>query len=516
MTSNSRQAIAQRLEFIGLDERVRERLRTLKPVLAGAVSGALADFYERLARSPEASAFFSGQASIDTAQTRQNGHWTRIADALFDDDYVDAVTRVGEVHARIGLEPRWYIAGYALILERIVAGVLEARTAKPAGLFGRRTARAADPAADLGALIKATFLDMDLAIAVYLDALDTRRRAVEEKAAATSEAVMGALGSALAALAAGDLSYRMTETLPDQYARLADDFNDALARLDESFGGVKRSTGEINGGVDEIARAAEDLARRTEQQAATLEQTTAALNEITNGVKQTAENAARANEAAQSANGAADKSRVIVGDAVAAMRQIEASSREIDQIIGLIDEVAFQTNLLALNAGVEAARAGDAGRGFAVVASEVRALAHRSADAAKSIKQLIARSSKQVGEGVRLVGETGTALEMITENVIALDRLITEISDSAARQARSLSEVNAAAGQMNQAVQQNAAMVEQTAAATVSLKDETARLAGRAAGFHTREDGFAMPAAVEAPVAPAARKPRARRLPIPA
>ncbi len=514
MTSHSRRTIAHRLEFIGLDERVRDRLRTLKPVLAGAVSSALAEFYDRLARNPEASAFFSSRASIDTAQTRQNGHWTRIADALFDDDYVAAVTRVGEVHARIGLEPRWYIAGYALILERIAAGVLEARKPKPAGLFRRRSGQGGDAATDLGALIKATFLDMDLAIAVYLDELDTKRQAVEDRAAATNAAVTAALGRALAALAAGDLSYRMTEELPEEYARLADDFNDAVGKLDESFGGVKRSTGEINGGVDEIARAAEDLARRTEQQAATLEQTTAALNEITSGVQQTAENAARANEAAQSANGAADKSRVIVSEAVAAMRQIEASSREIDQIIGMIDEVAFQTNLLALNAGVEAARAGDAGRGFAVVASEVRALAHRSADAAKSIKTLLARSSKQVGEGVRLVGETGTALDMISENVIALDRLITEISDSAARQASSLSEVNAAAGQMNQAVQQNAAMVEQTAAATVSLKDETARLADRAAGFHTREDGMAMPGSA-APAALAGKR-GARRVPIPA
>ena len=481
-----RETFTQRLEFIGLDEEVRRRLRDMQPVLAQAVPAALADFYERIRRSPEARAFFATDASIGTARSRQAGHWTRIAEARFDTDYVDAVTRVGEVHARIGLEPRWYIAGYALILEQIIAGVLDARKPKRRGLF-RRDADA-DSAADLGALVKATFLDMDLAIAVYLEELDRRRREVEEKAATTNRVVTDALGRALAALAEGDLSYRVTEALPEEYRRLADDFNDAAQRLSDSLSSVRKSTGEINNGVDEIARAAEDLARRTEQQAASLEQTTAALNEITSGVQDTAENAARANNAAQTANAAADKSHNIVANAVSAMREIETSSREIDQIIGLIDEVAFQTNLLALNAGVEAARAGDAGRGFAVVASEVRALAHRSADAAKSIKELIARSSKQVGDGVRLVGETGSALETIARNVVELEQLITEISGSANRQARSLGEVNAAAGQMNQAVQQNAAMVEQTAAATVSLKEETAKLAAQAAGFRTTHE----------------------------
>ena len=486
MMNTCRETFTQRLEFIGLDEEVRRRLRDMQPVLAQAVPAALADFYERIRRSPEARAFFTTDASIGTARSRQTGHWTRIAEARFDIDYVDAVTRVGEVHARIGLEPRWYIAGYALILEQIIAGVLDTRKPKRSGLFRRDTDD--NSAADLGALVKATFLDMDLAIAVYLEELDRRRREVEDRAAATNHAVMDVLGRALTALAEGDLSYRITESLPEEYRRLADDFNDAAQRLSNSLSSVRKSTGEINNGVDEIARAAEDLARRTEQQAASLEQTSAALNEITSGVQDTAENAARANTAAQTANAAADKSHTIVANAVSAMREIETSSREIDQIIGLIDEVAFQTNLLALNAGVEAARAGDAGRGFAVVASEVRALAHRSAEAAKSIKELIARSSKQVGDGVRLVGETGSALETIAQNVVALERLITEISGSAGRQARSLGEVNAAAGQMNQAVQQNAAMVEQTAAATVSLKEETAKLAAQASSFRTTHD----------------------------
>ncbi|WP_305790334.1 methyl-accepting chemotaxis protein, partial [Acidiphilium multivorum] len=249
-----------------------------------------------------------------------------------------------------------------------------------------------------------------------------------------------------------DLTASVDRQLIPSLDKLRIDFNTAASRLAESVNGVRQSTDEINLGVAEIAEAAEDLARRTEQQASTLEETSSVLDSVTTGIRRTADNASKAASAVDATNNAARKSHAIVGEAVVAMNRIETSAREIDQIIGLIDEMAFQTNLLALNAGVEAARAGDAGRGFAVVASEVRALAHRSADAAKSIKLLIARSSEQVGNGVRLVGETGTALDTILGHVTDLHGLVGEIATAAAEQAGSLAEINAATGQMNQAV----------------------------------------------------------------
>lgn len=482
--STCHDTINQRVAFIGLDAEARARLRALQTHLAQAVPEALGNFYEKVFREPTTNSFFPKPGMVEQAKARQISHWSRLSSAEFDADYVKAVTRVGEVHARIGLEPRWYIAGYALILEQIIMSLKPAQTRRR---FGQRR-HAPDRLSDIAVLVKASLLDMDLSIAVYLEALDRRRTEIEEQAASTNRKVIDALGSALAALAEGDLSYRVTTELPETYAKLGEDFNTAVARLADSLTGIKKGTAEIDGGVDEIAQAAEDLARRTEQQASNLEQTTVALDEITSGIQTTADNAARADAAVTITSEAARKSHGIVGDAVTAMRQIETSSREIDQIIGLIDEVAFQTNLLALNAGVEAARAGDAGRGFAVVASEVRALAHRSAEAAKSIKALIARSSQQVGTGVKLVGETGGALETILENVSELQHLITDIASSAGQQASSLGEVNKAAGAMNQAVQQNAAMVEQTAAATHSLKEETAKLAAQVAGFRTRHD----------------------------
>lgn len=508
MTS-CQETIGERLTFIGLDEKVRERLRNLRPVLASAVPKALDVFYAKADSNPTTRAFFPKPGMMEGAKSRQISHWDRIAAGDFDAAYVDAVTQVGEVHARIGLEPRWYIAGYALILETLAKNFV---TNKKPSRFGRGNSSAENAGDDLAALIKATFLDMDLAIAVYLAALERQRRELEEKAAETNRVILRPLSTALAAIAEGDLSYRITTRLPDPYGQLSDDFNSAVAGLAESLAGVKQGTAEIDGGVDEIAQAAEDLARRTEQQASSLEQTTVALNEITTGIKATADDAAKADTAVNATNTTARKSHEIVGEAVAAMKQIEASSREIDQIIGLIDEVAFQTNLLALNAGVEAARAGEAGRGFAVVASEVRALAHRSAEAAKSIKALIARSSQQVGSGVRLVGETGEALETILQNVAELQQLVTNIAGSAARQAGSLSEVNTAAGQMNQAVQQNAAMVEETAAATHSLKEESGKLAARVSGFRTTGDAaIASPRPAAGP--PATSRER-RRVPV--
>jgi methyl-accepting chemotaxis protein len=463
-----------RLAFIDLNGGAIAALRGIKKVLMQALPGALDRFYQKIQSVPEMRAFFENASMMTSAKARQRTHWDMISDGRFDRDYLAAVTKVGEIHARIGLEPRWYIGGYALLLESLTQAVLQANW--PKQRFWQRKATPSATAAELGGLIKATFLDMDLAISVYLEASTKARLNVETEAKQTSEAVMRALGNALVALAEGDLTYRIQETLPGQYLPLRDDFNAALAQLADSMSGIRTSTASINTGVDEIAQASDDLSRRTEQQAATLEQTSAALNDITEAVKQASTDAALAQQAVGNASTTAQHSRDVVGHAVAAMGLISGSSREISQIIGLIDEIAFQTNLLALNAGVEAARAGDAGRGFAVVASEVRALAQRSADAAKSIKTLIATSSQQVGQGVRLVEETGEALQSIVQNVADIERLTTSIANGAHRQSNGLTEINAAVGQMNVAVQQNAAMVEQSTAAAHSLRNETGQL----------------------------------------
>jgi methyl-accepting chemotaxis protein len=309
--------------------------------------------------------------------------------------------------------------------------------------------------------------------------LDRKLRDMEaafEVAGREQKAVVDVMARGLASLAGGDLSTRIAAQVASDYAALKNDFNAAAAGLEDAIRTISGVAGQIGSGTQEIAQASNDLSRRTEQQAASLEETAAALDEIAATVRQTADGAARATTEVASARTDAERSGQVVDQAVTAMGAIEDSSRRITQIIGVIDEIAFQTNLLALNAGVEAARAGDAGRGFAVVAQEVRALAQRSAEAAKEIKTLISTSSRQVGAGVDLVGQTGEALNRIVGRVAAIDDLVRQISSSSQEQASGLAEVNTAVNHMDQVVQQNAAMVEQATAATHSLKGETAQL----------------------------------------
>ncbi|MCR5876905.1 PAS domain-containing methyl-accepting chemotaxis protein [Phenylobacterium sp. J426] len=299
------------------------------------------------------------------------------------------------------------------------------------------------------------------------------------------------IGEGLAALAAGQLTRRLETPFPPEYEQLRSDYNSAMETLQQAMRVINDAAHGIRSGTDEISRASDDLARRTEQQAASLEETAAALDQITAAVRTTAEGAKHAQQVVSSTKDEAQQSGEVVREAITAMGEIERSSSEISQIIGVIDEIAFQTNLLALNAGVEAARAGDAGKGFAVVASEVRALAQRSADAAKEIKTLITASTSQVSEGVSLVGRTGSALERIVAQVVEINTAVTEIAASAQEQSTGLQQVNTAVNQMDQATQQNAAMVEQSTAASHSLAQETGEMARLISRF---EVGGAPPA----------------------
>jgi methyl-accepting chemotaxis protein len=307
-----------------------------------------------------------------------------------------------------------------------------------------------------------------------------RERVASERAAAAEEQAEAVrrLGEGLKTLASGDLRNRLGAGFSANYAQIRDDFNEAVEKLTHTMLAVVSSTDAIQSGTREISTASDNLSKRTEQQAASLEETAAALDEITATVKKSAEGATHAREVVAAADADAKQSTAVVRGAVEAMDAIAKSAQQISQIIGVIDEIAFQTNLLALNAGVEAARAGDAGRGFAVVAQEVRALAQRSADAAKEIKGLISTSTTQVDHGVKLVAETGKSLERIMAQVAEINEVVAGIAAGAAEQATALQQVNTAINQMDQATQQNAAMVEESTAASHSLSQETTQLSG--------------------------------------
>ncbi len=320
-------------------------------------------------------------------------------------------------------------------------------------------------------------------------ALMVFREAAASKAQADREQtqVMEEIGTALARVAQSDLRTRVA-AFPPAFLRLQEDFNNAMEAMAGVMQSVTDSARGINSGAADIRQASDDLSQRTEQQAASLEETAAAMDEITATVRQTAAGASRAHKVVEEARGEAEQSGEIVRRAVDAMAGIERASSEISQIISVIDGIAFQTNLLALNAGVEAARAGDAGRGFAVVASEVRALAQRSADAAKDVKERITASANQVDAGVELVSETGKALDRITARFGEINTLVAQISIAAEQQATGLQQVNTAVGEMDGVTQQNAAMVEQATAAARSLAVEADDLARQVARFKTASE----------------------------
>ena len=316
--------------------------------------------------------------------------------------------------------------------------------------------------------------------------LEETRRIRDEASASIAKAqavVVDSLAGGLAQLAAGDLGYRLTQSFPSGYQKLGDDFNAAMEQLQDAMKAVKTSVFQIRIGTDEISQSADDLSRRTEQQAASLEESAATLDQITTAVRRMADGAGEANNAIAASKLDAERSGEVMHQAVDAMNEIQQSARKIAQIIGVIDEIAFQTNPLALNAGVEAARAGDAGRGFAVVASEVRALAQRSAAAAKEIKALISTSTDQVSVGVQLVGQTGQALDRIVATIAEINKLVADIATTAKEQASGLHEVNSAIDQMDQVTQQNASMVEESTAASFGLASESQQLADLIARF---------------------------------
>ncbi|UAB78052.1 globin-coupled sensor protein [Erythrobacter sp. SCSIO 43205] len=458
--------LQERIDFYGFDRVTPKARKGVSKALNRAMDKALDAFYDTIANNPDLGAYFDDASSLKRARGLQEDHWTAVFRDGVDERFEKRALHVGAVHARIGLPPRWYLGSYSQILERLIEEIVA-----PGGRKLLPGSRA--KADEVNALVKVALLDINFALSAYFNEMEKTRAVVVES-----------LGDALEKVAEGDLTVSLSG-LPDEFAKVEEDFNRAIGSLSQTVTAVVSGVETMTTGSSEIQHASNDLARRTEEQAANLEETAAAVAQSTQRVQEAAKTTDTALETISSTSSTAKDGAQVVSEAVAAMDEIEKSSAEINNIISVIESIAFQTNLLALNAGVEAARAGETGKGFAVVASEVRALAQRCGEAADEIKNLISSSNKQVSSGVDLVKRSGEAFSAIVSGVDELQVAIRSIAESTNSQAASLSQINSVVADLDRSTQQNAAMAEQSNAAATNLAHEATVLGNTMSYFST-------------------------------
>ncbi len=460
------QALNAHLDFIEFTPAQRRALAAARPFLREALDPVLDHLYARLRQTPEMTRMFRDEAHMRKAKAAQIEHWMQIANATFDGDYLEAVTRIGKVHATIGLEPRWYIGSYSLVLEGLLAA-LERATSPWQRLFhpGLR------PATLRPVLVKAALIDMQLAISVYFKAADEER-----------ETAIITLDSALASLADGDLTKEISG-LPESFASLTRSFNRSLGNLRATLATVVDAAATIQTGTGEIAAATEDLAKRTESNAAGLEEVTSTLKSIEELVRKTASGAQETLGIASQALSATLQGRDAAVNAGQAMGQVQESARGIDTVIEGLDKIAFQTRVLAMNAAVEAGRAGEAGRGFAVVADLVSALAMRSEEEAHKARTGLSSTRSEIEGAASAVFAVSGELETLAKEVQKVHALIDTMSRNNDTQASAITQINTTMATMDQSTHRNAAMVEETSAAVHSLSSDATRLAAQARNF---------------------------------
>ncbi|MBO9097247.1 MULTISPECIES: globin-coupled sensor protein [unclassified Rhizobium] len=435
-------SLRDRLRFAGLDADQCEALRRHRPMLQSHLKAGLRDLFHRFQSMPDAARNFTSEAQLERLHDLQSSHWDVLTDARFDSLYAERVKVLADSESKMGLDPRWHVAGHGVILEHLLAGVIGDLAGGSMLPASKRRAR--ESAELVASLVRLVMVDVEIAVSLRFNEMRIQHQRTLAEQRVTDQAEARAIfADVISGLGERDLTVRAPTDVPEAYAELVAMLNTTLEAIQGEFGSLSARVQTIETAADRIAVDSRSLDTSAADHAGQLIANARLLAGLADQVRDNAATTRSAEREAVKTRKAAEDSGQIVGEAIAAMADIETSAEKIGQIIGSIDEIAFQTNLLALNAGIEAARAGDSGRGFAVVAQEVRALAQRSAEAAREIKTLVTGTKAQVVAGVQMVGRTQDAIGGIVLQVTGINDAISGIADATDAQAADLRAVTA-------------------------------------------------------------------------
>ncbi|KQV68396.1 globin-coupled sensor protein [Rhizobium sp. Root1220] len=454
-------SLRDRLRFAGLDSDQCDMVRRYRPALQESLKAGLRDLFQRLQSFPEAARNFESDRQVERLHDLQVTHWDVLTDARFDSLYAERVKVLSDSESKMGLDPRWHVAGHGVVLEHVIADLASNLSGRPLLPSAKRRSREISDL--MTAIIRLVMVDVEIAVSLRFNALRaSQQRKLADQRSADKAEVARVFADVINALAARDLTARAAVEEDGAYKDIALALNDALDALQFDLGTISERTATAETSVQALGDASRRFSGNASGHAEQLLSSAAALADLSESFRNGVAGSRAVEQAALSTRTAAEDSGHVVSRAITAMADIEKSAERIGQIIGAIDEIAFQTNLLALNAGIEAARAGDSGRGFAVVAQEVRALAQRSADAAREIKTLVSTTKSQVDAGVQLVGRTQDSIGSIVRQVTDINTAIATVASQTSEHASSLEAATADVRNLGAQVAENAATAERS------------------------------------------------------